>query len=175
MDRAPLIRQLNPADRDAFFQLRLRGLRAHPEAFAQSYQEALEKGPAQHDAILQGVRAADGDFLLGAFPASDEPLIGVVGLMRGQRLKEQHKASVVGLYVAPEAGGRGIGRALMEELLVRGARIEGLRQIQLAVSSTNEPARRLYESLGFRRYGREVDALCIDGLFHDTDLMARVL
>src|SRR5271165_6622658 len=30
---SPMIRQLEPADRDAFFQLRLRGLQAHPEAF----------------------------------------------------------------------------------------------------------------------------------------------
>jgi hypothetical protein len=45
MERAPLIRQLNPADRDAFFQLRLRSLLAHPESFSQSHQEALEKGP----------------------------------------------------------------------------------------------------------------------------------
>jgi hypothetical protein len=49
----------------------------------------------------------------------------------------------------------------------------GLRQIQLLVSSTNEPARHLYESLGFRCYGREIEALCIAGEFHDADLMAR--
>ncbi|MBB5458527.1 hypothetical protein HDG33_002170 [Paraburkholderia sp. Cpub6] len=32
----PLIRQLGPADRDAYFQLRLRGLKAHPASFGQS-------------------------------------------------------------------------------------------------------------------------------------------
>ena len=175
MERAPLIRQLNLADLDAFFRLRLRGLQAHPEAFGTSHQEALEKGPAQYEAILQGTQAADGNFVLGAFIAPGLELIGTVGLRREPRLKERHKAVVVGMYVAPEAVGRGVGRALLNDLLARSERIEGLRQIQLVVTKQNEAARHLYESLGFRCYGREVDALCIDGIFRDADLMARFI
>jgi hypothetical protein len=97
MERAPLIRQLNPADRDAFFQLRLRALLAHPESFSQSHQEALEKGPEQYDVRQQGAQAAEGDFLLGAFAAADQSLIGMVGL------------------------------ALLTELLARAERVAGLR------------------------------------------------
>ena len=175
MERAPLIRQLNLADLDAFFRLRLRGLQAHPEAFGTSHQEALAKGPAQYEAILQGAQAADGNFVLGAFIAPGLELIGTVGLRREPRLKERHKAVVVGMYVAPEAVGRGVGRALLNDLLARSERIEGLRQIQLVVTKQNEAARHLYESLGFRCYGREVDALCIDGIFRDADLMARFI
>jgi RimJ/RimL family protein N-acetyltransferase len=175
MEPAPLIRQLNLADLDAFFQLRLRGLQAHPEAFGTSHQEALEKGPAQYRAILQGTQAADGNFVLGAFNTPDLGLIGTVGLRREPRLKERHKAVVVGMYVAPEAAGHGVGRALLKDLLARSERIEGLRQIQLVVTKQNEAARHLYESLGFRCYGREVDALCIGGAFHDADLMARFI
>lgn len=175
MERAPLIRQLNPADRDAFFQLRLRALLAHPESFSQSHQEALEKGPEQYDAVLQGARAAEGDFLLGAFAAADQPLIGMVGLVRQQRLKERHKALVVGMYVTPEAAGRGVGRALLSGLLARADRVAGLRQIQLVVSSQNDSARHLYESVGFRCYGREIEGLCVDGVFSDGDLMARFI
>lgn len=185
MHRALLIRPLNPADRDAFFRLRLRGLHAHPDAFGQSYEEALAKGPAQHDAMLEGTRAAQGDFILGAFipndgskesseySAQNGEMAGTVGLIRNQRLKQQHKASLVGMYVAPEAAGRGVGRALLTELLALGGQVQGLRQIQLLVSSNNEPARHLYESLGFRCYGRENEALYVDGQFHDADLMAR--
>lgn len=175
IDNAPLVRQLGPADRDAYFQLRLRGLKAHPESFGQSYEEAVAKGVAQHDAMLRGERAAEGDFLLGAYESANTPLIGVVGLLRGRSDKERHKASVIGMYVAPEATGRGVGRALLNALLARAAQIEGLRQIQLMVGSRNEPARKLYESLGFRKYGCEVDALNVGGVFHDADLMARVM
>ncbi len=175
INSALVVRQLGPADHDAYFQLRLRGLKAHPESFGQSYEEAVAKGAARHDAMLQGLRAAEGDFLLGAYASDNGPLIGVVGLVHNQRDKERHKASVVGMYVAPEAAGRGVGRALLNELLARAAQIEGLRQIQLMVSSRNEAARRLYESLGFRKYGREVDALNVNGVFHDADLMARFM
>ncbi|MFM0499838.1 GNAT family N-acetyltransferase [Paraburkholderia caffeinilytica] len=175
IDNAPLVRQLGPADRDAYFQLRLRGLKAHPESFGQSYEEAVAKGAAGHEAMLQGARAAEGDFLLGAYESAHTPLIGVVGLLRSRSDKERHKASVIGMYVAPEAAGRGVGRALLNELLARAAQIQGLRQIQLMVGSRNEPARKLYESLGFRKYGCEVDALNVGGVFHDADLMARFM
>ncbi|WP_454873368.1 GNAT family N-acetyltransferase [Paraburkholderia xenovorans] len=171
-DNAILVRQLGPDDRDDYFQLRLRGLRAHPDSFGQSYEEALAKGASQHDAILEGSRAAEGDFLLGAYASAGTPLIGVVGLLRIPNDKQRHKAAMVGMYVAPEAAGRGVGRALLNELLARASRVDGLRQIQLLVGSRNEAARKLYESLGFRKYGCEIGALNVNGVFHDADLMA---
>ncbi|MCC8396062.1 GNAT family N-acetyltransferase [Paraburkholderia sp. MMS20-SJTR3] len=172
--RTPLIRQLGPTDRDAYFQLRLRGLRAHPAAFGQSYEEALAKGAAHHDATLQS-SSAEGTFLLGAFASDDAPLVGIVGLLRHQADKERHKANVVGMYVAPEATGRGVGRALLGELISRAARVDGLRQLQLTVGSRNDAARKLYEAVGFRKYGCEIEALNVGGVFHDEDLMARFL
>ena len=99
-------------------------------------------------------------------------MIGVVGLIRVPSDKQRHKAAVVGMYVAPEAAGRGVGRALLDELLARASRMDGLRQIQLRVGSRNEAARKLYESLGFRKYGCEVGALNVGGVYHDADLMA---
>ncbi|EIF34659.1 sortase-like acyltransferase [Burkholderia sp. Ch1-1] len=171
-NNAVLIRQLGPDDRDDYFQLRLRGLRAHPDSFGQSYEEALAKGASQHDAMLEGSRAAEGDFLLGAYASAATALIGVVGLLRIPSDKQRHKAAVVGMYVAPEAAGCGVGRALLNELLARASHINGLRQIQPLVGSRNEAARKLYESLGFRKYGCEVGALNVDGVFHDADLMA---
>jgi ribosomal protein S18 acetylase RimI-like enzyme len=169
------IRQLEPADRDAFFALRLRGLKTHPAAFGQSYEDAVERGPSQHDAMLDGTHAASGNFLLGAFSSIDGALVGTVGLLRETRSKERHKGHVIGMYVAAEAAGRGAGRALLTELLARAAQIDGLRQLGLRVTSTNGSARALYESLGFRVYGTEPDAQCIDGVFHDTDLMVRFI
>ncbi|MEM5457641.1 GNAT family protein [Paraburkholderia phytofirmans] len=171
-DNAVLVRQLGPNDRDDYFQLRLRGLKAHPDSFGQSYEEALAKGASQHEAMLKDSRAAEGDFLLGAYASAGTPLIGVVGLIRNPSDKQRHKAAVIGMYVAPEAAGRGVGRALLNELLARASRVEGLRQIQLLVGSRNEAARKLYESFGFRKYGCEVGALNVGGVFHDADLMA---
>jgi len=172
---AVLVRQLGLADRNDYFRLRLGGLKAHPDSFGQSYEEALTKGPSQHDVMLEGSRAAEGDFLLGAYTLAGTQLVGVVGLMRNTSDKQRHKAAVIGMYVVPEAAGRGVGRALLNELLARAGRIDGLRQIQLLVGSRNEAARKLYESLGFRKYGCEIGALNVDGVFHDADLMARFM
>ena len=47
--------------------------------------------------------------------------------------------------------------------------------IQLAVVSDNEPARRLYEHLGFVEYGIEKKALKQDGRYYDEVLMAKDL
>lgn len=102
-------------------------------------------------------------------------MIGTVALLRSTRDKERHKGNVIAMYVAPEAGGRGVGRALLDELLARAARVDGLRQITLLVTYTNDAARALYTSLGFRAYGREPEALCVDGVFYDADLMVRFM
>jgi GNAT superfamily N-acetyltransferase len=53
--------------------------------------------------------------------------------------------------VVAEARGRGIGSALLDALLAR-AREEGHRAVSLPVNRQN-PARRLYERMGFRDAG----------------------
>ena len=61
---------------------------------------------------------------------------------------------VAELYVVPDKRGRGIGRALMEEVLDV-ARREGAGHIELNTSDDDVAARALYESLGFtNREGR---------------------
>ena len=58
----------------------------------------------------------------------------------------------LGIGVAAEVRGRGVGRALLEELLAT-ARRAGYAQVSLSVDRRN-PARRLYERVGFRDAGR---------------------
>jgi GNAT superfamily N-acetyltransferase len=61
------------------------------------------------------------------------------------------------IAVVAEARGRGIGRALMERIHER-ARGDGIRQISLSVNHDN-PAKRLYESLGYEDRGNELMVL----------------
>jgi hypothetical protein len=56
---------------------------------------------------------------------------------------------VGGMGVVPDRRRSGIGERLLRELLDR-ARGLGLRQVTLEVLEQNDPARRLYERLGFR-------------------------
>lgn len=57
----------------------------------------------------------------------------------------------LGIAVKPDWRGRGVGRGLLAELL-RQARSHGIRAVSLSVEHDN-PARRLYESAGFRKIG----------------------
>ncbi len=77
------------------------------------------------------------------------------------------------MYVRPSARKAGVGRRLVETI-VEFAR-HRVELMQLSVVSDNEPARRLYERLGFLEYGIEKKALKQDGRYYDEVLMARDL
>jgi ribosomal protein S18 acetylase RimI-like enzyme len=74
----------------------------------------------------------------------------MVGLQGRYRPKERHNATVVGMFVAPEAGGRGLGLALMHDLLARARALPGLTQLDLTVTEGNDTAQRLYARCGFK-------------------------
>jgi len=77
------------------------------------------------------------------------------------------------MYVRPCARNTGVGRRLVETI-VEFAR-QRVELVQLAVVRDNEPARRLYERLGFVEYGLEKKALKQDGRYYDEVLMAKDL
>ena len=94
----------------------------------------------------------------------------MVGLDRETRPKNQHKATVIGMYVAHEQMGRGIGRALLEAL-VEDARAWGLELLVLTVTHAESSARRLYERCGFRSFGIEPRAIKVDGHYYGKNHM----
>ena len=112
-----------------------------------------------------------GSNVFGAF--HDSKLVGIAGLLIGKGQKEAHKGRLVGMYVRPSARKVGVGRRLVETI-IESAR-HSVELIQLAVVSDNEPARRLYERLGFVEYGLEKKALKQDGRYYDEVLMAKNL
>jgi ribosomal protein S18 acetylase RimI-like enzyme len=91
--------------------------------------------------VLAAVEAGD---VLGGVTYVDDP---------GSPLAEHDDpdaAAIRMLAVAPEAQGRGVGRALTESCLTR-AREAGRRRVVLHSTPWMTTAHRLYESLGFRR------------------------
>ena len=86
----------------------------------------------------------------------------MVGQEREARSKTRHKGKVVGMYVAPEEAGRGIGRALLDRLVAE-ARLAGIELLVLTVTDGNKTATRLYERAGFHSFGVEPDAIRVDG------------
>jgi ribosomal protein S18 acetylase RimI-like enzyme len=158
-----VLRVLVPADADQFRTLRQRSLIDHPDAY---HSTAEEWGTA----IETYVRRIEENCIIGMFV--DDALAGAVILnatARG-RAKMKHKCEFWSVYVAPEHRGGGRGRRLLQHTIEE-ARRRGFEAVVLSVTVQN-PARKLYEELGFVAYGVEPRALKLpDGTYIDDCLM----
>lgn len=76
--------------------------------------------------------------------AGPTPVATIQGLRRNQRV-----GSIQNVGVLPLHRGCGLGRALVVKSLL-GFRDLGMKYVRLEVTAANQPAVRLYESLGFR-------------------------
>ncbi|MBD0382998.1 GNAT family N-acetyltransferase [Paenibacillus sedimenti] len=161
------IRNIEIADIENYWQLRLQALKTSPEAFSASYEESILLSKEE---VEQRHKNKTDNFILGAF-TQDGHLIGMTGFLREQKIKLKHKGTIWGVYVASEYRGNGIAKALLTEVLNRGRVLDGLNQINLSVVSTNRAAAELYRSLGFETYGFEKNALVVDDREYDEEYM----
>lgn len=160
------IRMLLEDDAAAFQEVRLQGLLECPSAFTSSYEEERERPLS---VVAERLAPTPGHAVFGAFSASR--LAGVVGLHREEPRKLAHKAFIWGMYVVPEYRKRGLGRRLVETALEHAESMTGLRQVSLGVNARNDAAIRLYEAVGFERFGVERGFLLVDGELHDEVMM----
>ncbi len=161
------IRLLTPDDTDAFWHLRLEALRNDPASFADSAEEHLKTTAETARELLSKSDPAS-NFVVGVF--EHRHLIGTAGFFRRPNNKERHKGHIWGVYVRPESRGKGVGSALMKEIVRRARELGGLEQITL-VASAKLPAQRLYKALGFESYGIEPHSLKIGAEYVDDVLM----
>jgi ribosomal protein S18 acetylase RimI-like enzyme len=159
------IRILNGNDADAYRKIRLEGLKNSPEAFGSSYEEEQLDPIDLYKSRLE----SDTAYTFGAF--EKEELAGVVTLVKETKVKLKHKASIFAMYVSPDYRGRGIGKKLMAEVVIKAQEFDDTEQLQLSVVSTNQSAKQLYTSFGFTVYGHENRALKADGIYYDEDHM----
>lgn len=157
-----LIRRLVPSDASAFLALRLAALLDCPTAFSSSYEEERSTSLATIEARLG---PQSGRCMFGAF--EEDALAGMLGLGREDGHKVHHKGFLRGIYTVPAQRGKGAARKMLQQALEAARAMEGLQQITLTVTSSNEAALALYKSLGFSAYGRAPRALLVDGVFHD--------
>jgi GNAT superfamily N-acetyltransferase len=96
-------------------------------------------------------------FVEGPGDLSDVGLVGAYYLKPNFLGKAAHIANA-GYLVAPEARRQGVGRALVEDSIWR-APLVGFDAIQFNLVFASNPARSLYEELGWREIGRIPEAV----------------
>jgi ribosomal protein S18 acetylase RimI-like enzyme len=143
------VRRLTERDAQSLWNLRLSALETDPDAFAESagrhratpvavYAERLRSGGSEN-------------FVFGAFEGSE--LVAMAGLYPEQT-ETRRQGRIWGVFVKPRCRGRGFGRAVLGALLAHVKDRTAFHAVALEVAETQEPARRLYLSLGFQPIGR---------------------
>lgn len=112
----------------------------HPHPFTAEQAIAISR----HTGADVYVALIDGDVFIG------------YGMLRGW--DAGFEVPSLGIYLRPEARGRGLGRLFIERLHQL-AHEAGAACVRLKVYSDNLPARRLYENLGYRFTGADAGQL----------------
>jgi ribosomal protein S18 acetylase RimI-like enzyme len=160
------IRLLKKSDAPEYRRLRLEGLQNAPSAFGSSYAEE-KKMPMS---FFTGRLTSKDIWIFGAFAKGR--LVGILGLLRENRVKRSHHATLVGMYVSTAFRKQGLGAALVDEAIAHAHKLGTIRYIKLSLTGTNEAARSLYLSRGFLTFGLEREALLVDGDYLDEEYMA---
>lgn len=163
------IRQLDAEDAQAYYDLRIEALKDSPDAFATRLEDAIQRPISKTAENL----ALENAVTFGAF--QDGQLQGNVTLVRNKAPKLEHRASVVAVYVTPNARGNGLASRLMRELLHYAAKWHGLERLDLMVASENLPAITLYEQMGFEKYGTEINSMKTSEKYIDENLMVKFM
>ena len=162
MDAGLEIRPLSPDDADALIRLRREALESHPLAFWSSPED--DKGLSL-DFVRESLAEEREGVVLGVLSGAE--LVGMLGVTRYTKRKRRHIADIWSMYVAPRARRRGAGRGLLEAAIEHARAWPDVEQLHLGVSESAVEAHRLYESAGFREWGREPRAFQWEGRFVD--------
>ena len=142
---------LQPTDAPQYRALMLQAYELAADAFTSTAGER-----AAEPESFWVKRIADPSGLTAAFGAFEgRELVGTVALEFSARPKTKHKALVIGMYAAPAARGKGVGRALLEAVVAHARSKDGLLSLTLTVTEGNGPAVNLYSSVGFQAFGVE--------------------
>ena len=157
-------RRASPGDAAALFRLM-----SDPQVFAGLLQMPYPSVEGWRKRLEQQVEQ-DGLHLLAV---DNGEVIASGGIhSAGSRMRRRHVAGL-GICVARERQGQGVGAEMMRRLLEWADNWAGYLRIELNVYTDNEPAIALYRRFGFEMEGtHRADALR-EGMYVDTHTMAR--
>lgn len=133
-----------------------------PWGSEEQWRQRLSDSPAPGRGDLHLVAVVDGE------------VVGSAGLhAAGVALRRRHVMSL-GLGVAPQAQGRGVGKALMAALIDYADNWAQVLRLELGVFVDNERAISLYQRFGFEIEGRQRAYALRAGRYVDSFAMARL-
>jgi L-amino acid N-acyltransferase YncA len=151
------LRQLTAPDVELFREIRLEGLRLHPEAFGSTFEDEQSAPLEKYSGWLAHSQ------IFGAFDGSHIVGIAAFGAFTGR--KDSHKGWLRSMYVRATHRRTGASRLLVQAVI--DAARPSVELLQLSVVSDNLPALRLYQSFGFVQYGLEKHALKQNNRYFD--------
>lgn len=153
-----------------YHNLRLRAIQDSPQAFLDT-EEQTRTFPEKKWRQRLADAAAGKNWQL--FAKLDKQLVGMIGAFRGDEDTQNASVTAVGLWVAPEARGKGVGRKLMETLLDSLKR-KSIKTVHLSVNAEQAVAVALYKKLGFQIV-EEKELVMGDGKKHAELMMEKKL
>lgn len=162
-----LIRPAEPADADA-----VAAIYAHYVATSAATFEESAPGAGEIADRMASVTSASLPFLVAELDGG----VGGFAYLAPYHRRSAYRFTVeCSVYVAPDARGRGLGRALLERLLADGERA-GAREVIAIIGVTGDPASAaLHRACGFSEAGRLRAVGFKRGRWYDTVLMQRSL
>jgi len=168
MDASPTLLLRRAAVHDAAAYARIMG---DPQVLPGTLQMPYPSEDLWRNRLADSLAPGKPDLLLVA--ERDGVVVGTAGLHPQPQLRRRHVA-MLGISVAVEAQGQGVGRALMDAMCDWADRWAQLLRIELTVFVDNERAIALYRRFGFEVEGRLRAYGLRDGQYVDVLAMARL-
>ena len=163
----------SPNEQDAEKMIDYLKLTSDETYFLTRYAEEINISVAEEKEHLTKSLKSKSNIMIAAF--IDEDLAGNAEIsIYKNHTKLKHRA-VFGISIKKKYWNKGIGNALLKELIEQATEI-GYSQIELGVFSDNKKAQHLYEKYGFKPWGTIKNAYKLkDGTYRDEIYMGLIL
>ena len=148
-----MIRRVEPSDSALLRRVRLRALATDPASFGSTHER--EAAFPDQTWAERAARGAAGDDATTLLAIQNDESVGIVTAMRDETRRQLFY--VVGMWVAPEARRKGIGRRLLNGIEEWIASCGGT-STQLSVTNAATAAMPLYKSAGYKPDGNSAES-----------------
>lgn len=104
----------------------------------------------------------------------DGKIVGIGTISSSHKIKSRHSGEL-GIVVAQEYQGKGIGTSIIQQLIDWAKGNEVTTRIQLDTRTDNELAVKLYQSFGFEIEGCLKNSTLLDGKYYDLYVMGMMI